>query len=138
MKSQCFLGTISTARRQQLCSIIRKHHLCACSRLRSRPLGKIGDEIAVLSSNHFYCQGPTAKFYNQETNLCTCARLSARSLGKIGAEITVFLGTISTARGPQICSIIRKLQLCACSRLSSRTLVKIGAEIAVLSWNNFY
>jgi hypothetical protein len=35
----CFPGKISTVRRPELCTIIRKQHLCASSRLSSRPLG---------------------------------------------------------------------------------------------------
>jgi hypothetical protein len=35
-------------------------------RLSSRTLGKIDAEIAVLSWNKFYCQGPRALFPNQE------------------------------------------------------------------------
>jgi hypothetical protein len=50
-----------------LCSLIRKLHLCACARLSYRSLGKIDDEIAVLSWNNFYCQGTRALFHNQET-----------------------------------------------------------------------
>jgi hypothetical protein len=67
LKSQCFFGNISTASEPQDCSIIRKLHLCACYRLNSRSLGKIGAEIAVLSWNHFYGQGIKTLFYNQET-----------------------------------------------------------------------
>jgi hypothetical protein len=48
-----FPGTISTANIPQHCSIIRKMHLCACAKLSSRSLGKIGAEIAVLSRNNF-------------------------------------------------------------------------------------
>jgi hypothetical protein len=47
-------GNISTARGPQLCAIIRKIHLCTCSRLSSRSLGKRGAEIAVFSWNNFY------------------------------------------------------------------------------------
>jgi hypothetical protein len=65
-KSQCFPGNISNARGTHHCSIIRKMHLCTCARLSSRSLGKIGDEIAVLSWNNFYSQGITALFHNQE------------------------------------------------------------------------
>jgi hypothetical protein len=66
-KSQCFPRTISTNRGPQFCSIIRKLHVCPWARLSSRSLGKISAEIAVLSWNNFYCQGPTALFHNQET-----------------------------------------------------------------------
>jgi hypothetical protein len=48
-------------------SINRNLHLCACSKLSSRSIGKIGDEIAVLSWNNFYCQGTTALFSKQQT-----------------------------------------------------------------------
>jgi hypothetical protein len=61
-----FLGIISTARGPQHCSIIRKLHLCSCSRLSSRSLDEIGAEIAVLSRNNFYCQRTTTLFHNQE------------------------------------------------------------------------
>jgi hypothetical protein len=67
MKLLYFPGTISTAKGQQLCAIIKKMHLSACSSLSSHSLGKRGAEIAVLSWNNFYCQGPTALFHNQET-----------------------------------------------------------------------
>jgi hypothetical protein len=49
----------------------------------------LGDEIAVLSWNHFYCQWPTTLFHNRKLHLCSCTRLSSRSLIKIGAEIAV-------------------------------------------------
>jgi hypothetical protein len=67
LKSQCFPGTIFTARRPLHSSIIRKLHLCECARMSSRSLGKINAEIAVLSWKHFYCQGTTALFHIQET-----------------------------------------------------------------------
>jgi hypothetical protein len=60
-------GKFSTVRGPEHCSIIWKIQLCACARLSSRSLGKIGAEIAVLSWNKFYCQGTTALFFNQET-----------------------------------------------------------------------
>jgi hypothetical protein len=63
----CFPGTISTARVPQHCSIIRNLHLCECARLRSRFLGNIDAEIAVLSWKNFFCQGTTALFHNKET-----------------------------------------------------------------------
>jgi hypothetical protein len=95
-------GKISTARGPQHCSINRKLHLCACARLITLSLGKIGAEIAVLSWKHFYCQGTTALFNNQETAPLRMLRLSSRSLGKIGTEIAVLPGNISTVRGPKL------------------------------------
>jgi hypothetical protein len=135
---QCIPLTISTARGLELCSIMRKLHLCAFSRLSSSSLGKIGAEIAVLSWNNFYCQVTTTQFYNQETAPLRMRQTELLLSLKIGAEIAVFLGIISTVRGPQHCSINRKLHLCACSSLSSPSLGEIGAEIAVLSWKHFY
>jgi hypothetical protein len=133
-----FPRTISTARELQLCSIIRKLHLCECARLSSRSLGKIGAQITVISWKLFYCQGTTTLFHNQETEPLRMLQLNSRALGKLFAEIAVFPGIISTAMGSQPCSIIRKLHLSAYARLSSRSLGKIGAEIAVLSWKYFY
>jgi hypothetical protein len=47
----------------------RKLHLCECARVSYRTLGKTGSEIAEFSWNHFYCQGHTALFHNQENEL---------------------------------------------------------------------
>jgi hypothetical protein len=96
LKSQCFPGKISTARGPQLCSIIRKLHLCACARLFSRSLGKIGAEIAVLSWKIYYCQVTTALFLNQETAPLRMRQTELLLSLKFGAEIAVFLGIIST------------------------------------------
>jgi hypothetical protein len=141
MKSQCFPGIISTAIDPQHCSIIRNVHLCACNKLSSRPLGKIGAENAMLSyfpGTNSNDRGPHLCTIIRKLHPCACARVSSRSLVKVGAEIAVLFGNISTASGPEHCLIIRKIHLCACARLNSRSLGKLGAEIAVLSWNNFY
>jgi hypothetical protein len=138
LKSQCFLGIISTTRGPHHCSIIRKPHLCECARLISRSLGKIGVVIAVFPGTISTARGPQHCSIIKKLHLCTCARQSLRSLGKIGAKSQCFPVTFPTARRPQLCSIIRNLHLCACSGLSSRSLGKIGEEIAVFSWNNFY
>jgi hypothetical protein len=72
-----------------LCSIIRKMHLCAGSRLSSRSLGKIRPENAVLSWKISTARGPYLCFIIRKLNVCACDSLSSRSLGKIGAEIAV-------------------------------------------------
>jgi hypothetical protein len=64
LKKQCFPGIISTDRGPHHCFIIRKLQLCACFRLISHSLGKLGAEMAVLSWNNFYCQGTRALFHN--------------------------------------------------------------------------
>jgi hypothetical protein len=63
---EMFPGTMSTARGPEHFSIIRKIYICACARVSSRTLGKIGAEIAVLSWNNFYCKETTDLFHNQD------------------------------------------------------------------------
>jgi hypothetical protein len=70
--------------------------------MSSRSLGKIGDDIAVLSWNHFYCQGPTTLFNNSEIAPLRMRWMSSRSLGKISAVIAVlswnnFYSQVTTA-----------------------------------------
>jgi hypothetical protein len=81
------------------CSIIKKLHLCACARLISRSLCKIGAEIAVLSWNLFYCQGTTALYHNQETAPLRMRQTEFALYGKLGAEFTVFSWKHSYCQG---------------------------------------
>jgi hypothetical protein len=74
---------------RQLCSIIMKLHLCACSRLRSRSLGKIGSKSQCFLGRISIVRRPQHFSIIRKLHICACARLSSRSLGKIGAEITV-------------------------------------------------
>jgi hypothetical protein len=80
---------------------MKKLHLCACARLSSRSLGKIGSEIAVLSLKYFYCQGPRTLFHYQETAPLRSAKLSSLSLGKICAEMAVLSCVNFYCQGPR-------------------------------------
>jgi hypothetical protein len=78
-----------------------KLHLCACARLSSHTLGKIGTEIAVLSWNHYYSQGTRTLFHNQETALRRMLQTEFSLSLKIGTEIAVLSWNNFSCQGPR-------------------------------------